>query len=343
MTDRVLFDGNGRSIRLGAEIGRGGEGKIYEIEGAQRRPQVAKLWYSDVVREPTALAAVAVRLSDGWPDPRRHRRLAPILMFVHDGDGKVVGVVLERLPAGYVVLSDLLTSADRRRAGLAATPHWQLRVAARVADIVARAHDAGLVIGDLTPRNFVVVPGRARVSAFDTDAWQTLERPIETRRITPDALAPEQLSSHTHVPSLEADRWALAVAIVQILLDGRHPCDGVRAGDETGLALVEENVRDGYSHFSPVALRAVHGSPRLEFFSPRVRRQVEFAFGPGHLDPGRRPGARDWVQALRNDDPELVGCDSDLPAPTQNHRVHPGADCVGCAMIGAGLEDPYAR
>ena len=142
---------------------------------------------------------------------------------------------------------------------------------------------------------------RARVTAFDTDAWQRLDAGLDPRRITPDALAPEQLRSQAHLPSIEADRWALAVAIVQILLDGRHPCDGVRPDGSLDLALVEDNVRDGYSHFSPVALRPVHGAPRLEHFSPRVRDKVEQAFGPGHLDPARRPDARAWVQALRDD------------------------------------------
>ena len=297
----VLVDGHGQEITLGAELGRGGEGTVYEIAGRGNGPRVVKLWHHGVVRESAALAAVAEQLAGGWPDPTAHRRLAAILTFVHDADGRVVGVTLERLANDWIALSDLLSAADRAKAGLAATSRWQLRVATRVADVVARAHARGLVIGDLTPRNYVVNRGRARVTAFDTDAWQRLDAGLDPRRITPDALAPEQLRSQAHLPSIEADRWALAVAIVQILLDGRHPCDGVRPDGSLDLALVEDNVRDGYSHFSPVALRPVHGAPRLEHFSPRVRDQVEQAFGPGHLDPARRPDARAWVQALRDD------------------------------------------
>lgn len=340
----VLVDGQGRQITLGAELGHGGEGKVYEISGRSSRSVVVKLWHPGVVRDQTALAAVALRLQNGWPDGTMHARLAPMRGFVYDGEGALAGVTLERLPDRVVALSDLLTAEDRRKAKLAATPHWQLRVAARMADVAARAHDVGLVVGDLTPRNFVVARERARVTAFDTDAWQTDDRPLAPRRITPDALAPEQVRSPVApVPSIEADLWALAVAVAQILLDGRHPCDGVRPDGSMDVPLLDDNVRDGYSHFSPVALRPVQGAPRLAYFPPRVRELVEQAFGAGHMDAGRRPDARAWVRALRADDAELIACANGPARATRNHRVHPEADCVGCAMIGAGLADPYAR
>jgi DNA-binding helix-hairpin-helix protein with protein kinase domain len=339
----TVFDAHGRRVTLGAELGSGGEGTIRALVGANHDTLVAKLWHAGIAREPPALAAVAVRLEHGWPDVSGHARLVPIEGLIYDEDGRLVGVTLDRLPDGSVELADLLTVGDRHRKRLAATSHWQLRVATRVADIVARAHAAQLVIGDLTPRNFVVDPGRARVTAFDTDAWQLLDGRLAARRITPDALAPEQLRGGAYVPSIEADRWSLAVAVVQILLDGRHPCEGAPPGASVDLPLLEDNVRDGYSHFSSRALRRTLGSPRLAYFSPRVRLLVEEAFGPGQLDPRLRPSARAWVQALRDDDAELVECDRPPTRITRNHRVHPEAECVGCAMIGAGLQDPYAR
>lgn len=339
----MFFDGHGHRVTLGAEIGSGGEGTIRALVGARHDMLVAKLWHEGVARDPSSLAAVAVRLDAGWPDSSGHPRLVPIGGLLYDEDGRVVGATLQRLPTDYVELADLLTVADRHRRELAATSHWQLRVATRVADIVARAHAARLVIGDLTPRNFVVDRDRARVTAFDTDAWQMLDRPVDARRITIDALAPEQLREPAYVPSIEADCWSLAVAVVQILLDGRHPCEGARPGSSVDLPLLEDNVRDGWSHFSSRALRSRLGAPRMEYFPPRVRVLVEDAFGAGHLDPDARPSARAWVQALRDDDAELVECDRPPARVTRNHRVHPEAECVGCAMIGAGLEDPYAR
>ena len=67
----VLVDGHGQEITLGAELGRGGEGTVYEIAGRGNGPRVVKLWHHGVVRESAALVAVAEQLAGGWPDRRR--------------------------------------------------------------------------------------------------------------------------------------------------------------------------------------------------------------------------------------------------------------------------------
>lgn len=337
-TTRWLQAG-GRRLDVGETIGDGGEGTIHRLEDPAL---VAKLWHPGV-RRGSGLRDLAERLRDGWADATGHRRIAAVRDLVWDDHENLAGVIVERLPSGHHHLANLLTRRDRSRAGLSVTPVWQLRVTARIADIVARAHARGMVLADLSVHNFAVDPLRARVTAFDVDAWQLLDAGIAPRRIAEDARAPEHLQGDGEaVPTLESDRWSLAVLVVQVLFDSWHPHDGSRAGSAGMAPLVGENVRDGVSHFSEPGLSPAVGAPRAGQLPPRTRRLVLEAFGPGHSDPPSRPPAASWVEALSLDAAELVPCGGEPRDATRSHRVHPAAECRGCAMRTAGVADPYA-
>ena len=101
---------------------------------------------------------------------------------------------LTALPEEAFELGEVLTNADRHHAGFSVSLRWQMRMLARLSDVVARAHAERWVIGDLGPRNFAVLPDSGRVTAFDIDAWQPL-RDAAPRRITEDVLSPEAAAS----------------------------------------------------------------------------------------------------------------------------------------------------
>ena len=94
MATRVknLFDRSGEPITLASELGRGGEGAVYEISNKQ--DAVAKIYYSPVSEEKSSkLAKMAgtkterlLKLS-AWPIDTLHS----------DPDGPVVGFMMEQI------------------------------------------------------------------------------------------------------------------------------------------------------------------------------------------------------------------------------------------------------
>jgi DNA-binding helix-hairpin-helix protein with protein kinase domain len=293
LRDVVRVPGGDTRHVLG-EIGRGGESVIHKTDDPA---MVVKLWEPGVERDATALEELVRRLGAGWPAPSGHRRLVVPQAVLAESRDELAGVVLERLPLAAVELSELLTPPDRARLGLEVSPTWRLRVAARIADVAARAHQHDLLLGDLSPRNFALLPERARVVAFDADAWQPADGPVRRRRIAEDVRAPEHVGVADATPTFEADRWSLAITLALVLLDGRHPFDGARQG-EPGATFVEDNVRAGYSHLVAPRLLASPGAPSIEDLPAALRPLAKAAFGAGHGDPGRRPAAAKWVSAL---------------------------------------------
>ena len=77
MTEPTLYDSAGRPVRLGAEIGKGGEGVVRQVAGAPDR--VAKLYRSLTAERADKLLAMVARRDEGlskiaaWPLDTLHR------------------------------------------------------------------------------------------------------------------------------------------------------------------------------------------------------------------------------------------------------------------------------
>jgi DNA-binding helix-hairpin-helix protein with protein kinase domain len=147
--------------------------------------------------------------------------------------------------ASSVELHMVSNPADRKRGPK--TPPWVggftweylLRVATNLASATHALHDAGYVIGDFNERN-VLVRNNALVTLVDCDSMQ-VPGPSGTAFLCevfrPEFTAPEllhaDLSQQMRTP--ESDRFALAVHIYQLLMEGRHPFAGMwlhGAGDK---------------------------------------------------------------------------------------------------------------
>ena len=138
---RPMFDGHGRGVQLGALLGKGGEGAVYDLTGDPTR--VGKI-YHDANSVNTEKLTVMVRLSNpslgkisAWPERTLHQ----------SPGGRVIGFVMPR--ADGTNLSDLLGPGSRKDQFPDATYLFVVRAALNLAKAFATMHAAGAVVGDV--------------------------------------------------------------------------------------------------------------------------------------------------------------------------------------------------
>ena len=294
----------GTRYRLGRELGHGGEGAVFEVEGGRL---AAKLLRDRSPRSRDRLRdrlAMVGRLPlEGLAVARPIEQLRP----------PHVGYVMQ-LFTGMVPIRSLL----RPPKGTRTVAAWyfeggglrrRLRLLARVAEVLAELHGRGLVYTDLSPNNvFVSESSDANeVRLIDTDNVH----PATTEGVsiyTPRYGAPEVVGRNG-VPSSLADAWTFAVVAFETLALV-HP-------------LLGDEVRDGEPEMEECALegrlpwidaeddrnRSSDGIPREIVLSRRLREDFGRVFGQGRLDPEARPGLAHWAERLHVAADRAVTCD----------------------------------
>lgn len=330
MASTVLVGKSG-PVRLGKQLGKGGEGTVFEVEG--RPDSAAKIYLSAVSsdRADKLLAMAAVRTAaldqlTAWPTD-----------VLRQSDGKVCGFVMANLRASKDIHK--LYSPKSR---LADFPQADWRLVVRAALNTARAfsvlHQAGHLVGDVNHGGVRVSPD-ATVKLIDTDSFQishqgrTFLCEVGVQDFTPPELHGKAFKQVTRTAN--HDNFGLAVLIFQMLMNGRHPFAGRYSGP--GDMPIEKAIpeyRYAYgrdtarSRMSPPPLSA---SPAAA--SPWVSELWERAFGTEGAKPGGRPKAEDWVQALTKLEQHFKRCSS-----RPSHFYFNGlAECPWCPIERAGI------
>lgn len=292
-----VYGEDGRPVLLGAELGRGGEGKVFEIVGDDNH--VAKIYHKHPSPErSTKLAAMVRHRSEillkiaSWP-----------VELLHDSPtGPVSGLRMPRISA-YKQIHTLYGPKSR----LAEFPHatWKFLVhaAANVARALAVIHEHGHVVGDINHGN-ILVSEQATVRLIDCDSFQITDGSLTYRcevgvpTHTPPELQGLHLSDVSRTPNHDA--FGLAVVIFQLLFMARHPFSGMYLG--RGDMPIEKAIQElRFAYGRQAAARQMRPPPHtlsLTMVSEPLARLFERAFSPEGLRNGGRPGAREWVTAL---------------------------------------------
>ncbi|CTP87364.1 hypothetical protein XTPLMG728_1536 [Xanthomonas translucens pv. poae] len=330
MASPVLIGKSG-PVRLGKQLGKGGEGTVFEVEG--RPDSAAKIYLAAISTERAdklvAMAAVRTAALDqltAWPTD-----------VLRQSDGKVCGFVMANLRASKDIHK--LYSPKSR---LADFPQADWRLVVRAALNTARAfsvlHQAGHLVGDVNHGGVRVSPD-ATVKLIDTDSFQishqgrTFLCEVGVQDFTPPELHGKAFKQVTRTAN--HDNFGLAVLIFQMLMNGRHPFAGRYSGPgdmpiekaipEFRYAYGRDNAR---TRMSPPPLSA---SPAAA--SPWVSDLWEKAFGTEGSKPGGRPKAEDWVQALTKLEQHFKRCSS-----RPSHFYFTGlAECPWCPIERAGI------
>jgi DNA-binding helix-hairpin-helix protein with protein kinase domain len=319
---------SGRRVRLGRQLGQGGEGAIYEL--ADQPELVAKIFHVPLA----PLRAEKIRVMAASRTPALDRLTAwPIDLLSLPG-GAPIGLTMPRI-TGHRDIHQLYSPKSRRAAFPGADWRFLVRVAANVARAFAMMHARGDAIADVNHGGILVGPD-ARVRLIDCDSFQIRDGErcfpcdVGVPAFTPPELQDRILTGV--VRSEHHDNFGLAVMIFLVLFMGRHPYAGRYLGEDD--MPIERAIREHRFAYGRqrhlVAMDQPPGTPPIAIASAPVAELFERAFAAESVYLGR-PSAADWVEALAGLEAALVECPIGL---AHWHAAVPGA-CPWCRIEAA--------
>lgn len=293
----------GRVLRLGGLLGRGGEAAAYDV--VDDPALAAKIYHhsppAEKLRKLEAMVSVGnagLREIAAWP----------IGVLAASRGGRPVGVLMPKV-VGSVPLHVLCSPKSRKHQFPEANWRFLIRTASNLARAFERVHGSGQVIGDVNNQN-VLISRRATSTFIDCDSFQisaagTLFRcTVGTPTYTPPELQGTRFSDVDR--SEHHDNFGLAVLTFQLLFMGCHPFAGRSiAGPHVG---IEDAIVQGrFAYGADAVTRQMQPPPTalpLEVLPTEFRRLFHDAL----LAKGGRPPASRWREALDSLERGLQSC-----------------------------------
>jgi len=333
MAPIILTDNQGKRLKLGAELGRGGEAAVYLVEG---QPElVAKIYHQPPGPEKAEKLSRMVEFQS-------ERLLAlsawPVGTLSTPGNHSTAGFLMKNLK-GFKDIHLLYNPKSRAREF---TPKANWRFLIHTASNVARAfsaiHDHGHVIGDVNQSNVRVSPETAIVGLIDCDSFQISSNgklyPCEVGvpLYTPPELQEVEFREVVRTPN--HDNFGLAVLIFHLLCMGRHPFAGKFLG--RGEMPIEKAIAENRFAFAKDVQRTQMLPPpaciTLAHLPEEIGTLFTSAFGPDGARGGR-PDGRQWIAALDSLSKHLFLCSSN-----KTHLYFNGlSSCPWCPIEAAGV------
>jgi DNA-binding helix-hairpin-helix protein with protein kinase domain len=318
----LLLDG--KPIRLGERIGKGGEGEVFALGDSSGRAVKLYTAVDAAQRESKITAMVRLRLAE------RSSLVAFPIGVVRSGSGRFAGFVMN-LVREHKPLFELYSPGARKQNFPEADYRFLVRAALNTARAVASVHDAGCVIGDIN-HSGVLISKKATVALIDADSFQVVDgsQRYLCRVGVPEYTPPEiqGLNLGTVVRTPNHDAFGLAIVMFQLLAMGRHPFVGAYAKGDLPLERAIAEYRFAYSKERNVGLAPPPGTVSLDDFLFPVARAFEAAFGPAQQ--ANRPSAAQWVSLLGEYERSLRVCSA-----TKLHYYSSAAsNCPWCRMEG---------
>lgn len=329
---------NGNRYRLGRELGRGGQGAVFAVEGDRMAVKLLRNQSSKARESLRDQLAMVGRLPlEGLAIARPIEQLR----------SPHVGYVME-LFTGMTPIQSLL----RPPKGTKSIVEWyfqggglrrRLRLLARTAEVLSELHGRGLVYVDPSPNNvFVSEQSNAcEVRLIDTDNLHPATA-VGQPLCTPGYGAPE-IVPETGVPSSLSDSHAFAVIAFEALVLA-HPLLGDLVNE--GEPEMEEQAFAGCLPWIDAAdddsNRSSDGIPRDIVLSRRLQADFSRTFGPGLSAPHKRPGLAQWAEHLHQAADRTVTCPECSGSYFYNRNVCPWCDASrpGFVIAAVLLWDP---
>ncbi len=337
MTMPRLFDHTGRTIMIVDQpFDEGGEATVHTVDGDPT--SVAKLYRPGLASDDRH-RKLRVMITKPPADPSLrlgHVSIAWPSAVLFDARRRFVGFLMPRIDTTRSVQINRVWTPKRRHH--AVTWRHLVRIARNLTSAIAAVHAAGHVIGDINERN-VLVSNNALVTLVDCDSMQVTDRAAgRTYRceggvaeFTPPEL---MVLDFRRVDRDEVhDRFGLAVALFQLLMEGRHPF-GNSVNPE-----IRQNIALNTTYITDANVRPPTGTPPLQMLPPTLVNLFRRCFGIGHASPQRRPTCADWGVALKHLERTLVSCPSD---PSHTHASHLHA-CPWCGARHSAPTVPSSR
>ena len=321
-------------------LGRGGEGVVYRLPS--HPDLVAKVYHpdkltSDTIKKLKVMIDYPPRTED---EQSGHLYVAWPKHLVCDGAGNAIGFVMPRVDKKSS-LFDYYNPSRRKETAQHVNYVSLCKVAQSLANSLDELHGRGYVVGDINESNAYIVEGN-HVTLIDSDSFQVrdyLSTPNTIYRCnvgkpeyTPPELQGMSFKNIDRAP--HHDRFALAVVIYQLLMEGSHPFRGIYQGAGEP-PKVEAYISRGYflhSRDRNVPLAPTPAAVPWDSLHPSIRFLFERCFDEGHLRPQSRPEAKEWSIALEQAMKDLRQC---LVNPNHwyfgNKLSARGVNCTWCA------------
>ena len=305
---RAISDSNGQQIVLGHEIGKGGEGTVYELPSYPTL--VAKIYHTPI--KGVQAEKLTAMVNAGTPGVLK---IAAWPISTLYDKGKTVGLVMPRVERADKPIHELYTPKTRLRQFPNANWNFLIHVAANISRGFAAIHDAGHVIGDVNHGN-VLVSLKGTTAFIDCDSFQIRANgrvyrcEVGVPPYTPPELQNRPFGSVERTSNHDA--FGLAVLIFHLLFMGRHPFAGRFAGK--GEMPIERAISEFRFAFGRTAQQMMMSPPPNSLILNQIPRYLsaafERAFGAEAARGNLRPSALEWVDLLGQTSKELTRCKS---------------------------------
>ncbi len=317
------------------ELGRGGEGVIYNI--ADRPELVAKIYHADRRTEERATKLKAMVFNP--PDIQSNSESGHVSIAwpkqILYSKNRFMGFTMPRItssPDLFKVINPRL----RTRYFVGFDARHLHRVAGNFTKAMAALHETGHVMGDVNQTNALVTV-RTLVTLVDCDSFQIRDLDGDIFRCqvgVPEYTPPELqgLTMNTVDRNVHHDVFGLAVVIFQLLMEGYHPFSGVpldptfSTPDKIDLYCIAEGI---FPFISNGQFKAPPNAPDFTLLHPDIQRLFVQAFFTGHHNPEKRPTTADWLAVLTLAEADLVQCETD----TKHWHASHVTDCPWCARV----------
>lgn len=284
---KSLYTASGAPIQIGRELGKGGEGSVFEI--ARLDGQVAKLYHRapDALKQAKLEFMVAVADSKlvqyaAWPQETLHAARG----------GPAVGFLMPKV-SGREPVHMVYSPAHRRQERPKAGWDFLLFVARNTAAAFEVVHSHGHVLGDVNQGN-VMVGGDSKVVLIDCDSCQVdANGKLHFCEVGVSHFTPPELQSISSFQGIKRnanhDNFGLALLIFHLLFGGRHPYSGVPLRDGVGDALETDIKAFRYAYARDGAARGFSPPPR-SIPASLVPDSIESMFNAAFTEAGARGG-----------------------------------------------------
>lgn len=329
----VLITSRKQPVEIGQQLGRGGEGAVFEVNGLPH--QVAKLYHKPLEAEKQAKLVFMTSVADtellkyvAWPQ-----------VTLHDPRTRqVVGFLMPRVPRCDPVHM-LYRPANRKAQFPDAKWDFLVYVARNTAAAFKAVHAHGDVIGDVN-ENSVTVAGDSRVILIDSDSFQVNARgTMHLCEVGVPFFTPPELQGASSfrgiIRTANHDNFGLALLIFHTLMGGRHPYAGVPARGLDNDSLEQDIQKFRYAYARDHAMRGVSPPPRsipTSILPDGVEAMFQLAFTEKGASGGR-PTPAQWMSALDALRTTLKKCTK------SGMHVYPGhlKACPWCALEQQGV------
>lgn len=329
-----FFTSKSEVIEIERELGKGGEGSVYEKLGSPN--QVIKIYNTQHMPDLRKQSKLGFMVASS------DRQLLdytawPLETLSTTQGGPVVGFLMQKV-VGCKPIHTLYSPAQRRQNHPELAWDFLLHVARNIAAAFATIHQHGHVIGDVNQDN-VLVSKDSKVILIDCDSFQinasgvTHFCEVGVPLFTPPELQGVSFKDFKRNPN--HDNFGLALFIFHLLFGGRHPFSGKPLRSDVGDSLESDIKAFRFAYGKDNRQRGFEPPPNSIPFS-LIPSTTQAFFETAFTERGAlnsRPSALQWLAELDSLRSSLRHCNSAKIHVYPNHL----GSCPWCALENQGI------